>query len=164
LAFEIIQYKADNSAFGAAIPHLLRTVYVDAGFTTPTVVPKGFTIAEIKQRGKIFLAIDTAPSVIGMIIVGTHRNPFRQVATVEEAEMQLLATLPTARGFGVGEALCRAFEQSAFADGFKKAVLSTQPTMAAAHRLYARLGYARNSARDWQRADRPFWVYEKNLS
>ncbi|MBS0618926.1 MAG: GNAT family N-acetyltransferase [Spirochaetes bacterium] len=164
MPFEIIHYDAENSAFDAAIPELLRTVYVDAGFTAPAAVQKGFAIAEIKQRGKIFLALGGPKNIIGMIVVGSYENPYRQVATRDEAEMQLLATAPVARGCGVGEALCHAFESAALADGFQKAVLSTQPAMVAAHRLYARLGYTRNSMRDWQRADRPFWVYEKNLS
>lgn len=118
---------------------------------------------EIKQRGKILLAFETGV-VVGMIVVGTHLNPFKQVAMPDEAEMQLLGTLPTARGAGIGESLCRAFEAQALEDGFPKAVLSTQPMMHAAHRLYARLGYERNPARDWQRADRTFWVYEKELT
>ena len=161
---EIVHYAGENPLFDEAIPALLRAVYVDAGFTPPAFAPKGFSIPEIKQRGKILLALDAGKNVVGMIIVGTQTNPYRQVATPEEAEMQLLGTLPVARGRGVGDALCRAFEKQALADGFQKAVLSTQPTMTAAHKLYEKSGYARNPARDWERNGRQFWVYEKILS
>ncbi len=99
-----------------------------------------------------------------MIIVGTAQNPYKQVATVEEAEMQLLGVLPAARGHGIAEALCRSFEAQALVDGFPKAVLSTQPMMTAAHKLYTKLGYGRNPTRDWERMGRQFWVYEKALS
>lgn len=159
---EIVTYIAADGRYDAAIAALLKAVYIDAGFTPVAPPPRGFAIEEIKQRGKILLALD-AGVVVGMIIVGTHRNPYKQVATVDEAEMQLLGTLPTERGMGIGENLCRAFEKQAFDDGFKKAVLSTQPMMHAAHRLYARLGYERNPARDWERNGRNFLVYEKVL-
>ena len=162
--FEIVHYTGENPHFDEAIPALLRAVYVDAGFTPPAFAPKGFSVPEIKQRGKILLALAADQNVIGMVIVGTQTNPYRQVATPEEAEMQLLGTLPVARGRGVGDALCRAFEKQALGDGFQKAVLSTQPAMTAAHKLYEKSGYARNPARDWERNGRQFWVYEKILS
>lgn len=161
---EIVYYAGENPVFDEAIPALLRAVYVDAGFTPPAFAPKGFSIPEIKQRGKILLALDADKNVVGMIIVGTQANPYRQVATAEEAEMQLLGTLPAARGQGVGDALCRAFEKQALTDGFQKAVLSTQPMMTAAHKLYEKSGYERNPARDWERNGRSFWVYEKILA
>lgn len=159
---EIVTYIADGR-YDTAIAALLKAVYIDAGFTPVAPPPRGFAIEEIRQRGKILLALE-AGVVAGMIVVGTHLNPFKQVATPDEAEMQLLGTLPTARGVGIGESLCRAFEKQALEDGFKKAVLSTQPMMQAAHRLYARLGYVRNPARDWERNGRSFLVYEKILT
>jgi ribosomal protein S18 acetylase RimI-like enzyme len=160
--FEIINYE-DANGFDTAISGLLKAVYIDAGFTPVSPPPRGFSIEEVKQRGKILLALSAAKDVLGIVIVGTHLNPYRQVATEDEVEMQLLGTAPDARGRGVGEALCRAFEARAREDGFRKAVLSTQPMMHAAHKLYAKLGYIRNPARDWERGDRKFWVYEKAM-
>jgi ribosomal protein S18 acetylase RimI-like enzyme len=161
--FDIVHYADNDPRFDAEISALLKAVYVDAGFTPPAFAPKGFASEEIKKRGKIFLALDTKRSVIGMIIVGTYLNPFKQVATAEEAEMQLLGVLPSARGQGIAEALCRRFEAQALTDGLQKAVLSMQPMMAAAHKLYTKLGYERNPTRDWERNERQFWVYQKTL-
>ena len=160
---EIVTYRGDDVEYDTAIAALLKKVYVDAGFTSPEIAAKMFAAAEVKKRGKIILALDGQKSPVGMIIVGTHGNPYKQVATEGEAEMQLLGSSPAVRGQGVGEALCRAFEKQALIDGLKKAVLSTQPAMAAAHKLYLKLGYERNPDRDWERNDRKFLVFEKNL-
>ncbi|KPA33418.1 FR47-like protein [Leptospira interrogans] len=119
-------------------------------------------IHEIKKRGKILVALANN-TAIGLIIVGTYTNPYRQIAEIDEAEMQLIATLPKFRQQGVASSLCRTFEVEAKILGFRKVVLSTQSTMKAAHKLYEKLGYLRNPSRDWIRNNRQFWVYEKNI-
>lgn len=43
----------------------------------------------------------------------------------------------------------RACIERALAVGAHRLVLCTQPSMSAAHRLYGRLGFARDAARDW---------------
>jgi ribosomal protein S18 acetylase RimI-like enzyme len=53
----------------------------------------------------------------------------------------------------VGELLVRECLDRARAAGKRRMVLSTDPRMAAAHRLYTRLGFTRLPERDW--APRP---------
>jgi ribosomal protein S18 acetylase RimI-like enzyme len=164
MQFSIQIYSASENQFDIGIEELLQSVYVVGGFTAQEIAQKLFTAAEVKKRGTILLATDWVKTVIGMIIVGADENPFKQVATKGEAEMQLLATDPAARGQGVGEALCRRFETESLETGLQKAVLSTQPAMEAAHKLYTKLGYERNPTRDWERGGRVFWVFEKKLT
>ena len=47
--------------------------------------------------------------------------------------------------------------------GFRAVVLSTEPDMYAAHRLYERRGYVRDSARDWGIDGFGFLVYRLRL-
>ena len=159
----IVFYPANESRFDAGIAQLLQSAYVEGGFTAAETAAKLFAIGEVKKRGEILLAIAGDGVVTGMVILGSEKNPYKQVAESGEAEMQLLATLPGHRHQGLGEALVAAFENQARGAGLTRAVLSTQPTMVAAHNLYKKLGYARNNQRDWRRADREFWAFEKTL-
>ncbi|MFQ3857431.1 GNAT family N-acetyltransferase [Leptospira kirschneri] len=162
MEFEIQLYNKDQIEYDLEIESILKKSYIEAGFTDPEIAEKIFVIDEIKKRGKILVALanDTA---IGLIIVGTYTNPYRQIAEIDEAEMQLIATLPKFRQQGVASSLCRTFEEEAKILGFRKVVLSTQSTMKAAHKLYEKLGYLKNPSRDWIRNNRQFWVYEKNI-
>jgi ribosomal protein S18 acetylase RimI-like enzyme len=159
----IAEYRG-TSEEDSGIQVLLDRVYVQEGFTEQSVAAQVFAPAEVKRRGQILLAITATGDRVGMIICGSSQNPYRQVAANDEAEMQLLAVDPSARGHGLGRALCLKFENKARSLGFIKAVLSTQPSMHRAHRLYEDLGNRRNSVRDWVRGSRPFLVFEKSLN
>jgi ribosomal protein S18 acetylase RimI-like enzyme len=77
-------------------------------------------------------------------------GPLADIAAVDEAEIRMLAVARPARGRGVGEALVRCCADRARAlAGRRRLVLSTQPKMHAAHRLYERLGFVRAPLRDW---------------
>ena len=61
----------------------------------------------------------------------------------------MLAVAPAGRGRGTGRALVELCERRARAHGASGMVLSSLPDMAAAHRVYGRLGYTRDPSRDW---------------
>ncbi|WP_409331797.1 GNAT family N-acetyltransferase [Trujillonella humicola] len=66
-----------------------------------------------------------------------------------EAAFRMLVVDPAARGAGIGELLVRECLARARAAGKTTMVLSTDPRMRAAHRLYERLGFRRLPERDW---------------
>jgi ribosomal protein S18 acetylase RimI-like enzyme len=70
-------------------------------------------------------------------------------ASDDEAAFRMLVVDPSARGQGVGELLVTACLERARAAGKSRMVLSTDPRMTAAHRLYRRLGFSRLPERDW---------------
>ncbi|MEV7143321.1 GNAT family N-acetyltransferase [Streptomyces tauricus] len=77
-------------------------------------------------------------------------GPMAEVSRDGEAEIRMLAVAKDARGRGVGTALVRACVDRARATaGCAAVVLSTQRTMHSAHRIYERLGFTRDPARDW---------------
>ncbi|MEU9735858.1 GNAT family N-acetyltransferase [Streptomyces sp. NPDC048002] len=77
-------------------------------------------------------------------------GPMADLAGPGEAEIRMLAVDHGARGRGVGEALVRACVDHARATpGCTGLVLSTQPLMRTAHRIYGRLGFTRAPDRDW---------------
>jgi ribosomal protein S18 acetylase RimI-like enzyme len=119
----------------------------------------------LRRRGDLLLTKSGTGELLGMVICVRPASPARQVAQPDEAELHLLAVRPVSRGCGIATALVAACEQHASALGFRKMVLSTQPSMRAAHRVYRRLGYRRNATRDWSTVPpaKRYVVYEKSL-
>jgi ribosomal protein S18 acetylase RimI-like enzyme len=93
---------------------------------------------------------DGTDDVLGTVVLAEPGSPWQALGQGDEVEFRMLATLPSARGRGVGEALVRACIERARAAGAPRLVLSTGPEMKAAHRLYERLGFLRTPERDWR--------------
>ncbi|MEU6401294.1 GNAT family N-acetyltransferase [Streptomyces sp. NPDC046985] len=88
--------------------------------------------------------------VLGGVAFVPSGGPMADIAGPGEAEIRMLAVAHAARGRGCGEALVRACVARARTAGdCVRVVLSTQRTMAAAHRIYERLGFVRTPERDW---------------
>lgn len=144
----------------AAIAELTARVYIDEGFSPESAEGVLRDIAARATGTTLLVAIDDASgAVCGAVSLVPVGSSFRQIGRDDELEVRLLAVNPALRGHGTGEALVRACIEAA-ARARKAVVLSTQPTMEAAQRLYARLGFERIPERDWQRASgRPMLVY-----
>ncbi|MFB7811784.1 GNAT family N-acetyltransferase [Streptomyces virginiae] len=88
--------------------------------------------------------------VLGGVTFAAPGSPLADIADPDEAEFRMLAVAHAARGQGVGEALVRAcIERARAVEGVTGVALSTQRSMAGAHRIYARLGFVRTPERDW---------------
>jgi ribosomal protein S18 acetylase RimI-like enzyme len=87
--------------------------------------------------------------VVGTITLAPHGSPYAEVSHPGEHELRMLAVAPEARRHGVAEALLFAALREAVAAGTTRVVLSTLDAMHAAHRLYERLGFVAEPARDW---------------
>lgn len=86
------------------------------------------------------------------------------LAKDDEAELRMLVVDPAAQGQGVGSALVRACIDLARSDARAGVVLGTMPEMAAAHRLYRRLGFRRAPERDrLVEGGRPLWCFTQTL-
>jgi GNAT superfamily N-acetyltransferase len=97
---------------------------------------------------------DVLVAVVDGEVVGSATNvldggPYGELATPREAEFRMLAVDPEAQGHGAGTALVRACMDAARRRGRERLVLSSGVWMTAAHRLYDRLGFVRDPARDW---------------
>lgn len=98
---------------------------------------------------EVLVAVD-GERLLGGVAFVPAPGPMADLARPGEAEIRMLAVARRARGRGAGEALVRACVERARAlEGRTAVVLSTQPTMDAAHRLYERLGFVRTPERDW---------------
>lgn len=148
-----------------AVERLTVEVYVSEGYTAPERTASLLDTGTRVATTLLLVAETSGGQLCGAVSYIGEGGPLRQIAGEDEGEFRLLAVHPSARGQGAGEALVRACIDAATAGGKRALVLSTQPSMRAAHRLYERLGFVRAPARDWQRPSGPrMLVYALPLS
>jgi ribosomal protein S18 acetylase RimI-like enzyme len=88
--------------------------------------------------------------LVGAVTLAPHGSDWAEAAQPGDAVIRMLAVHPDVRGAGTGEALVRACVDLARETGCVRILLSTEPTMTVAHRLYQRLGFVRTPSDDWE--------------
>ena len=104
------------------------------------------------EQAELWLAEDECEvggGVLGTVTVCPPDSVWREISRPGEGEFRMLAVAPQARGRGIGEALARFAIDRLAEQGAHAVVLSSLSTMHAAHRIYERLGFRRDAARDW---------------
>ncbi|NYE37685.1 GNAT superfamily N-acetyltransferase [Nocardioides cavernae] len=105
-------------------------------------------VATRDAQAEVWVAVD-GDRVAGLVTFCPPGSPWREIARADEGEFRMLAVDPAAQGAGAGTALARLCEERAREHGATGMALSSLATMTSAHRVYARLGYERDPARDW---------------
>ena len=99
---------------------------------------------------RVLVAVDDErAAVLGTVTFVPDGGPLGEIARPDETEFRMLAVDPSAQGRGVGTALMRRVLEETRRRGKRGVACSTQPGMRAAHRIYERLGFSRDPARDW---------------
>lgn len=122
-----------------------RTLSVDVGEYRATLAD----VADRVRHARVLVAVDGDRLLGGVTYVPDATSPYAEFTDVDGAGIRMLAVAPVVHGRGVGEALVTACVAMARAEGRRRVVLHTTDAMAAAQRLYARLGFARATERDW---------------
>ncbi|GAA2752215.1 N-acetyltransferase [Kitasatospora cinereorecta] len=103
------------------------------------------------EEAELLVAVDPADgAVLGCVTFAAGGTEWADIAAPHEGEIRMLAVGAAARGRGVGEALVRATMDRSRELGLTGMAFSTRPRMTAAHRVYERLGFVRDPARDWE--------------
>ncbi|MFE2882255.1 GNAT family N-acetyltransferase [Streptomyces sp. NPDC059272] len=106
-------------------------------------------VATRAATAEVLVAVD-GDHLLGGVTFVPGPGPVADIARPGETEIRALAIARSARGRGAGEALVRAcIDRARATEGCTAVVLSTQPSMHAAHRIYQRLGFTRTPDRDW---------------
>ncbi|WP_299927904.1 GNAT family N-acetyltransferase [uncultured Nocardioides sp.] len=105
-------------------------------------------VATRDAQAEVWVAV-VEERVVGVVTYCPPGSPWREIGRQDEGEFRMLAVDPAAQGTGAGTALARLCEERAREDGAAGMALSSLATMATAHRVYVRLGYSREPARDW---------------
>jgi ribosomal protein S18 acetylase RimI-like enzyme len=133
----------------ARIAELTVAVYTGDGLAPPEYVPELADVAARAGRAELLVARDGAGRIVGSVALVLAGDFGEVTRSPDEAAFRMLAVDGSARGGGIGEALVRSCLDRARAAGKRRMVLSTDPRMTAAHRLYERLGFTRLPERDW---------------
>ncbi len=146
-----------------AIAELTVRVYVDGGLASPGYGAELADVAGRADRSELLVVWDESRIVgsVALVLDGDFGNV---TASEDEAAFRMLVVEPAAQGRGVGELLVITCLERARAAGKRRMVLSTDPRMTAAQRLYQRMGFTRLPERDW--APEPgidLLVYARNL-
>ena len=100
------------------------------------------------RHARLLVAVEPGGGLLGTATLVVGGGPWAELAGPGDAELRMLGVDPAARRRGVGEALLRATLAEARAAGCQRLLLSTLPTMTAAHRLYERAGFRRTPGLD----------------
>jgi GNAT superfamily N-acetyltransferase len=99
----------------------------------------------------VLVAVDGDGTILGSVTyVPDHTSPAAEFDDPEAAGIRMLAVGADAQRRGVGEALTVACIDRATSAGRTWLVLHSTEWMTTAHRLYLRLGFARDPERDWE--------------
>jgi GNAT superfamily N-acetyltransferase len=108
-------------------------------------------IAGRVRDAEVYVAVDDDGCVLGGVTYVPGPSSAAAEFTDEDAAgIRMLAVVPTAQGRGVGEALSRACVERARDTGRAQVILHSTDRMTTAHRLYERLGFARDTSLDWE--------------
>jgi ribosomal protein S18 acetylase RimI-like enzyme len=133
----------------AAIAELTVAVYVDGGLASSDYASELADVAGRASRADLLVVRDPAGRVLGSVALVLQGDFGNVTASDDEAAFRMLVVDPAAQGRGIGELLVVTCLDRARAAGKRRMVLSTDPLMTAAHRLYRRLGFTRLPERDW---------------
>lgn len=133
------------------IRELTVGVYRDEGLASPEYLARLGDVEGRAERAQLLVArLDGR--VVGSVAL-VLEGDFGEVTTdPSEAAFRMLVVDPAVRGVGVGELLVTDCLARARGAGRTAMVLSTDPRMRSAHRLYERLGFRRLPERDWSPA------------
>ena len=131
------------------IAELTVGAYRDDGLAPAEYVPVLADVAARATAAELLVACADDGAVLGSVALELDGAFGEVTAGPEEAAFRMLAVDPAARGQGVGERLVLACLDGARAADKRRMVLSTDTRMAAAHRLYERLGFTRLPERNW---------------
>ena len=146
------------------IAQLTVDAYIGDGLAAEAYATELADVAGRAALAELMVVRDETGRIIGSVALVLSGHFGNVVESDYEAAFRMLVVDATARGRGIGELLVRTCLDRARAAGKRRMVLSTDPRMTAAHRLYERLGFSRMPERDWSPApDVDLLVYARDL-
>jgi GNAT superfamily N-acetyltransferase len=135
------------------IAELTAGVYRDEGYAGEEYLAQLADVADRATRAELLVARgpdgDGREDVVGSVALVLDGELGEVLESAAEAGFRMLVVDAAARGRGVGELLVTTCLERARAAGKQRVVISTDPRMSSAHRLYERLGFTRLPERDW---------------
>lgn len=147
-AVEIARARQDELV---RVGSLVADTYVDGGFVAPDS-PYLAQLHDVTARwheADLLVARSATGGVVGTVTFCLAGSRWANIARPGEAEFRMLAVDPLVQGRGVGRRLVQECLARATAAGARTTVISTEPEMVVAHRMYEAMGFVRSPDRDW---------------
>ncbi len=144
-----IRVEAAVPADHVRIAELTVAVYRGEGYGSPAYERQLADVAGRAARSTLLVVRSGDGRVVGSVALVLDGELGEVLVAPDEAGFRMLVVDPSARGAGVGELLVTECMTRARRAGKRRMVISTEPRMVAAHRLYGRLGFTRLPERDW---------------
>ncbi len=107
--------------------------------------------ARVKAGAEVVVAVTPYGALAGGVTyVPGDANGFAEFDDPDAAGLRMLAVDPEHQGSGAGSALTAWCVERARATGRKRIILHTTKWMTTAHHIYARAGFERATALDWE--------------
>lgn len=145
----VIAIRAAVPGEFAAVGDICAAAY--APFLADTEHDYAATLRDVAARAaaaEVLVAAD-AQRVLGTVTFVPDGGPLGEIARPGETEFRMLAVDPAAQGHGIGATLTEHVLEASRRRGAAGVVCSSLPGMHGAHRIYERLGFRREPARDW---------------
>ena len=131
------------------IAELTVRVYVDGNLASEGYASELADVAGRAARSELLVVRDQAGVVVGSVAMVLDGDFAEVTESDDEAGFRMLVVDPAVQGRGIGALLATTCLDRARAAGKRRVVISTGSRMAAAQRLYERLGFTRLPERDW---------------
>lgn len=158
----IIRTATERDA--AVVGELTESAYRADGFPISEKYAARLRDATTRINKATVLVAEMDDRIVATVTLATHGSPLAEIAKPGELEVRMLAVAPDERRQGVAETLMSAAMKHAQNIGLKALVLSIEPPMSNARRLYEKLGFTRQPDRDWPVGDYNLFVYTHDLS
>jgi len=132
-----------------AIAELTVRVYVDGNLASDQYTTQLAGVAGRAERAELLVVRAADGRIVGSVAFVLSGAFGEVLRSDDEAAFRMLVVDPSAQGRGIGRLLVTGCLDRARAAGKKRVVISTDPRMTAAHRLYEGLGFTRLPERDW---------------
>ena len=133
---------AEQAALGELTVAAYRSVPGDAA-TSPAYEATLRDVAARVRDAVVLVAVDADGTLLGGVTYVPRPGPLAEFPDDDDAGIRMLAVSPAAQRGGVGRRLVEACIERARADGRRRIVLHTAPSMTAAQSLYGALGFVR---------------------
>ncbi len=132
------------------VGRLTVEVYVGDGFLQDgdDYVSELLDTSHRARCAEVWVAVQDG-TVLGSVTFCPVGSTYREISHDGEGEFRMLVVSSEARGRGVGKALVELCVRRSRELGYAGVRMSTMDQMAAAHRVYERLGFARSPEDDW---------------
>ncbi|WP_430333371.1 GNAT family N-acetyltransferase [Rhodococcus sp. ACT016] len=147
----MIDIRTATPADYETVGELTADVYIGGGFVSEadTYADRLRDTATRAEHAEVLVA-EVDGRIVGSVTIAEPASSFADVAERGELEFRMLAVSESARGKGVGSALVKHVLDVAYDRGDRAVVISTQPEMVDARRIYDRNGFVPVPERNWE--------------